>query len=162
VLLIGGGFALIWFGYFPMAADAPPPFPMERWAAKHMLNATIAREAPQPPYPFGPSTEDVEVAGANAYMTNCSVCHGSAGSDASNVSKGMYINAPQFAEHGVDDDPEGETYWKIEHGIRFTGMPSFKGALSEETIWQITYFLKRGTSNLPDDIDAIWHQPHGD
>jgi thiosulfate dehydrogenase len=162
VVLVLGGFAAVWFGYVPAAADAPPPFPLERWAAKHALSATIDREAPPAPYPFGPATDAVIVAGAKGYMTNCSVCHGSAGSDASNVSKGMYVPAPQFTKHGVDDDPEGETYWKIEHGIRFTGMPSFKGALTEEAIWQITYFLKRGTANLPTEANAIWHQPHSD
>ncbi len=161
VVLIAGAFATVWFGLMPAGADAPY-FPMEKWAANHMIDTTIDREAPQPPYPFGPSTDAIVLAGAKAYMTNCAVCHGSAGSDASNISQGMYVKPPQFTKHGVDDDPEGETYWKIEHGYRFTGMPSFKGALPEETIWQITYFLKRGMSNLPPEADAIWHQPHGD
>lgn len=161
VVLIAAAFATVWFAWMPVGADVPY-FPLERWAANHMIEATIGREAPQPPYPFGPSTDAIVTAGAKAYMTNCAVCHGSAGSDPSNISQGMYVKAPQFTKHGVDDDPEGETYWKIEHGYRFTGMPSFKGALSEETIWQITYFLKRGMSNLPPDADAVWHQPHGD
>lgn len=162
VLLLIGAFAAVWFGYVPAAADAPKPSPLERWAAHRSLDVTIDREAPQAPYPFGPVTDAVIVAGAKGYLANCSVCHGSAGSDASNVAAGLYISAPQFTKHGVDDDPEGETYWKIEHGIRFTGMPSFKGSLTEEQIWQITYFLKRGMSNLPSEADAIWHQPHGD
>jgi hypothetical protein len=34
--------------------------------------------------------------------------------------------------------------------------------MPEETIWQITYFLKRGANNLPPEADAIWHKPHGD
>jgi thiosulfate dehydrogenase len=155
-------FVAVWFGYVPAGADAPRPAGIERWAAHHSLDATIDREAAQPPYPFGPVTDAVIVAGAKGYMANCAVCHGSAGSEASNISKGLYVPAPQFTRHGVDDDPEGETYWKIEHGIRFTGMPSFKGNLSEEQIWQITYFLKRGMNNLPSAADVIWHTTHGD
>jgi mono/diheme cytochrome c family protein len=161
VIALVAGFVAVWFGFVPAAADTPP-FPGEKWAANRSLNATIAREAPQPPYSSGPATDAVIVAGAKGYMTNCSVCHGSAGSDASNISKGLYIRAPQFTKHGVDDDPEGETYWKIENGIRFTGMPSFKGSLTEEQIWQITYFLKRGTKDLPSAADIIWHGTHGD
>jgi mono/diheme cytochrome c family protein len=156
------GFVLVWFGYVPAAADAPGPFPGEKWAANHALDATIDREAPPAPYPFGPATDAVITAGAKLYIQNCAVCHGSAGSDESNVAKGLYIRAPQFTKHGVDDDPAGETYWKIEHGIRFTGMPSFKGTLTEEQIWQIAYFLKRGSADLPPAADAVWHQPHGD
>ena len=116
----------------------------------------------KPPYPYGPVTDATILAGAKLYIANCAVCHGSAGSEESNIAKGLYVPAPQFTKHGVDDDEEGETYWKIEHGIRFTGMPSFKDNLTEEQIWQITYFLKRGMSNLPAEADAVWHQPHGD
>jgi thiosulfate dehydrogenase len=161
VVLILGGVAVCWFALIPVGADAPK-FPLERRIANHMVDTTIAREAPAPPYPFGPATDATILAGAKLYMTNCSVCHGSAGSDPSLMGKGQYVRVPQFTKHGVDDDPEGETYWKIEHGYRFTGMPSFKGSLTEEQIWQITYFLKRGMSNLPTDADAVWHQPHGD
>jgi mono/diheme cytochrome c family protein len=61
----------------------------------------------------------------------------------------------------VSDDPAGETYWKIEHGIRFTGMPAFVGSLSEEQIWQIAYFLSHGMDKLPPAADAIWTGANG-
>jgi thiosulfate dehydrogenase len=164
VIVVGAVAALgaVWFGLMPAAADSPGFFPGEKWAAGHALDATIAREAPNEPYPFGPVTDATIVAGAKGYMANCAVCHGSAGSDESNIAKGLYVKAPQFPKHGVADDPAGDTYWKIEHGIRFTGMPAFKGNLTEEQIWQISYFLKHGTDNLPPKADAVWHQPHGD
>jgi mono/diheme cytochrome c family protein len=156
------GLAGVWFGLIPAAADAPRPSRFESWAAHHALAATIDREQPAPPYPYGPATDAVLLAGAKLYQSNCAVCHGSAGSPQSNIAKGLYVHAPQFTKHGVDDDPTGETYWKIEHGIRFTGMPSFKGALGEEQIWQIAYFLKRRAAELPPAAAAVWKQPHGD
>jgi thiosulfate dehydrogenase len=162
VVLAVGGFGLVWFGFAPIRADTPP-MPMEKWAANHALDTSVTRNAPPEPYPFGPVTTATLVAGAKAYMTNCSVCHGSAGSDPSTISKGMYVKPPQFTRHGgLPDDPAGETYYKIEHGIRFTAMPSFAGNLTEETIWQIAYFLAHGTKDLPPAADALWHQPHGD
>jgi thiosulfate dehydrogenase len=160
-IFVVGGLAAVWFGWMPAGADASP-FPLERRAAKRSLAATIAREQPQPPYPFGPATDAVILAGAKGYMANCAVCHGSAGSDESNIAKGQYVPAPQFTKHGVDDDLAGETYWKIENGIRFTGMPSFKKTLTDEQKWQIAYFLKHGMKNLPPAADAVWHQRHGD
>ena len=38
---------------------------------------------------------------------------------------GLYQKPPQLAKDGVEDDPDGVTYWKIAHGIRLTGMPAF-------------------------------------
>jgi thiosulfate dehydrogenase len=161
VVIFAGAFVLVWFGFVLARADVPP-LPGEKLIANHALDAAIAREEPQAPYPYGPVTDAVIVAGAKAYIANCAVCHGSAGSPQSNISKGMYIKPPQFTRHMPSDDPEGETYWKIEHGIRFTAMPSFKKTLDEPTIWAITYFIKHGTDNLPPEADAIWHQSHGD
>lgn len=162
VAIAAVAFVAVWFGFVPAAADAPKVWKLERTVAHMSLNATIAREAPKEPYPFGPVTDKTITAGAKLYIQNCAVCHGSAGSDESNIAKGLYVQAPQFTKHGVDDDEEGETYWKVEHGIRFTGMPAFKDLLTEEQIWQITYFLKRPSDKLPKEADAIWHQPHGD
>jgi mono/diheme cytochrome c family protein len=165
VVLVVAGFVAITFGYVPARADQSP-MPLERWAAHTSLDATIEREQPQPPYPYGPVTDATLVAGAKGYMANCSVCHGSGTGEPSNIAQGLYVAAPQFAKHGVDDDPTGETYWKIEHGIRFTGMPAFVGLLSEEQIWQIAYFLKNGTKTgavtLSPAVAKIWNQPHGD
>ncbi len=144
------------FGLVPATADVPPPA-LERTMAHTSLDATIARDAPQPPYPFA-SSDAAIVAGATLYTQHCAMCHGSADGKQTVLAKGLYIRPPQFAKHGVDDDPEGETYWKIEHGIRFTAMPSYKSNLSEEQIWQITYFLKNLPDRLPAEAQTQWHK----
>jgi mono/diheme cytochrome c family protein len=150
------GFAAIWFGMVPATADVPPPA-MEKWAAHTSLDATISRDAPKPPYPVA-SSDAAIVAGAKLYTQHCAMCHGAAENKPTVLAKGLYIEPPQFAKHGVDDDPEGETYWKIEHGIRFTAMPSYKGNLSEEQIWQIAYFLKNLPAHLPPEAQTEWHK----
>ncbi len=161
VAIAAVGILSVFMGWLPARADAPP-WPFEEKIAHISLDATIGREAPPPPYPYGPVTDATIASGAKLYMVNCSVCHGSGTGDASNVAQGMYVKAPQFAKHGVDDDPAGETYWKIEHGIRFTGMPAYAGLLTEEQIWQIAYFLGRSSDKLPPAAAAIWNGPHGD
>jgi len=145
-------------GRVPARADGPL-MPGERWASKTSLNATIRREAPKPPYPyFPPAQADID-RGARLYVQNCSVCHGTAHSTPNSVARGMGVKPPQFTKHGVDDDPEGETYWKIEHGIRFTGMPAYDTSLDEKSIWQIAYFLKKKPSELTGEAKAMWENP---
>lgn len=160
VVLALGGFLVMWFGLFPAGADTGY-FPMEKYLANHAVNAEIRREMPQPPYPYGPPTDETLAVGAKLYMQNCAVCHGSGDKPAAEpmLAKGQYVKPPLLSKHGVDDDPEGETYWKIEHGYRFTGMPAFKGMLTEEQIWQITYFLKRPADQLPAEAKKIWDEP---
>jgi thiosulfate dehydrogenase len=84
-----------------------------------------------------PPTEENLTAGLALYEKNCQVCHGGSDGAASSIARGLAPNAPQLAKDGVADDPEGETYWRIAHGIRFTAMPVFRETLSDGEIWQI-------------------------
>ena len=116
VLLV---FGAIETGAVPARADGGL-LPGEHWAANTSLNATIEREAPKPPYPAYATNADI-TDGARLYVQNCSVCHGTAHTTANAIARGLGVRPPQFAKHDVNDDPESETYWKIAHGIRFTG-----------------------------------------
>ena len=142
VLLAGllGAYLFIATGMMPANADAKPPA-LEKWAARKSLAAAIKREATTAPNPVAVSDANL-IAGVKLYAANCAACHGAADGAASNIAKGLYQHAPQLGKHPVDDDEEGETYWKIYHGIRMTGMPSYRATLSETQMWQITLFLK--------------------
>jgi thiosulfate dehydrogenase len=42
----------------------------------------------------------------------------------------------------VEDDPESFSFWKIKHGIQWTGMQSWKWTLTDQQIWFLALFLK--------------------
>jgi thiosulfate dehydrogenase len=76
---------------------------------------------------------------------------------ASPVARGEYPKPPQLAIDGVEDDPEGYSFWKIQHGIRWTGMPSWTDSLSDQRIWTLAPFLKH-MSKLPAAAQQAWQQ----
>jgi thiosulfate dehydrogenase len=137
----------------PANADAKPPA-IERWAAHASLHAAIRREAPKTPNPMALNDANL-LAGIKLYGQNCAVCHGAADGQPTNIASGLYQKPPQLAKDGVEDDPEGVTYWKIDHGIRFTGMPSFGAKFNDRQIWQLTLFLKHMDS-LPPTPQHAW------
>jgi hypothetical protein len=66
----------------------------------------------------------------------------------------MFPKPPQlFHGMGVTDDEAWETYWKVENGIRLTGMPGFKGRLSETQIWQVSVLVKNA-DKIPPSVKA--------
>ena len=140
-------------GAMPANADARPPG-LERWIARTSLRAAIQREAPKGDNPVQPTGANL-AAGLKTYVVNCAVCHGVADGNATNVAAGLYQRPPQFGAHGVEDDPPGVTYWKVYHGIRFTGMPSYAASLTDNQIWQVTAFLSN-MDQLPAAVDAQW------
>jgi mono/diheme cytochrome c family protein len=156
VLCLAAYLAII-TGHLPARADGPL-MPGEKWIAGTALKATIAREAPKPPYPYSPTDADIAY-GAKLYVQNCAVCHGTAHSTPNAIAQGLGVKAPNFAKHGVDDDPPGVTYWKIDHGIRFTGMPAFDRSLDQKSIWDVAYFLSKSPKELPPAARAIWENP---
>ena len=129
-------------GVIPAGADSGP-VPLEKWAARLSLHATLSQEAPNTPNPVQLTDANL-IAGIQLYGQHCAICHGTAdgNASASPVAKGEYPKPPQLATHGVEDDPEGATYWKINHGIRWTGMPAWGSTLSEQQMWTLALFLK--------------------
>ncbi len=43
----------------------------------------------------------------------------------------------------LTDDPVGVTYWKVQNGIRLSGMPSFGAILTDSERWQVSALLAR-------------------
>ena len=145
---------LLWLynGKVPVAV-ADPPLPEERTITQVPLNGRIQREMPPRP-PIDPDEHNL-VAGAHIYVEKCAVCHGYHGRPAA-IGQNMYPGAPQLWEKhhnsnvvGVSDDPPGETFWKVDNGIRLTGMPDFKTQLTNTEIWQVSVLLANADKPLP-------------
>ena len=144
-------------GVIPASADSGP-LPLEHWAARTSLRATLSRDAPKISNPV-PLTDTNLVAGIQLYAEHCAICHGTARGNASTspVAHGEFPPPPQLATDGVEDDPQGWTYWKIDHGIRWTGMPSWKGTLSSRDMWTLALFLKH-MDHLSPAAEQVWQE----
>ena len=151
-----GAYSLVQSGLIPANADAKPGR-LETWMARTSLDATLRRDAPKGQNPVA-LTEQNLLDGVHLFAQNCAVCHGSAKGAASPspIAKGLYQKPPQLATDGVEDDPEGVSFWKIKHGIRLTGMPSF-GTPSATQIWTLALFLKH-MDKLPPAVQQAWQQ----
>lgn len=138
-------------GQAPVATTAPP-MPFERRYAHIALDAYL-NKLPHPE-PQTPADETNYLAGAEVYKQNCAVCHGLPGEQRTAIAAGMFPKPPQLWHGtGVTDDEAWETYWKVENGIRMTGMPGFKGALTETQIWQVSVLLKNA-DKVPASVKA--------
>ena len=152
-----GAYSLLQSGLIPANADAKPGR-LETWMARTSLHATLRRDAPKDQNPVALTDQNL-IKGVHLFEQNCAVCHGSAKGDvsASPIAKGLYQKPPQLATNGVKDDPEGYSFWKIKHGIRLTGMPSFGYTLSDQQIWTLALFLKH-MDKLPLTVQQTWQQ----
>ncbi len=151
--IFGAAVVAVYAGIMPAGADSKP-FPGEKWAAGKSLHATLVRESKGVTNPLQ-ATDDNLLAGIKSYGQNCSICHGASDKKASTLAKGFYIEAPLLAKDGVEDDPDGVTFWKLKHGIRFSAMPAFGANLSDDKLWELALFLKH-MDKLSPAADAAW------
>jgi thiosulfate dehydrogenase len=147
LVLVGGVYYYFSSGMAPVAA-ADPPMPYEKQMANKALNAHIGKQnIATPPVP---GDEPNLVAGAKIYKEQCAVCHGLPDQPPPAVADAMYPHATlMFKGKGVSDDPPAESYWKAANGIRLSGMPAFKGVLTDTQLWQVAQ-LVASTDKLPD------------
>jgi mono/diheme cytochrome c family protein len=157
LLPVIGGYLYIKMGMMPVAT-ASAPLPMEEKIAKMALKARMAKD-PVKESPV-PADETNMTQGAHVYVENCAFCHGFAGQTASMAAKGMFPLPPQLLSHDemVTDDPAGKIYWKVENGIRLTGMPGFKDMLTPTQMWQVSQMLGHA-DKLPAPTQAALAKP---
>lgn len=147
LIVLAGVYFYFATGRAPVAT-AGPGMPLERKMAGMALHAYLDK-LPHPS-PQVPADEKNLMEGAKVYVGHCAVCHGLPGQAPTAIAEGMAPRPPQlFKGTGVTDDEEWESYWKAEGGIRMTGMPGFKGKLTETQIWQVVVLLKNADKISP-------------
>jgi thiosulfate dehydrogenase len=152
LLLTGAVYYYFASGMAPVAT-ADPAMPFEKKMASKSLDAHIDKaNVPTPPIP---ANEENFLAGASVYNDHCAWCHGLPNQDPPPISSNMYPHATSlFKGKGVTDDPPQESYWKASNGIRLSGMPSFKGTLTDTQLWQVALLVAHA-DQIPDSVRKL-------
>ena len=157
IVLFGVGLAIADLGFLPTSADATPPA-FETRMASSALDASMDRHAPRVNNPV-PVTDESLIDGAKIYTMNCAVCHGTMDYKPSALEHSMYPPPPQLLLDPLDD-PEWHIFYAVRTGVRYTGMPAWSKALSNEDMWKVTTFLSH-LDKLPPAVQTYWKNAYG-
>ena len=155
LILAALGFAML--GFFPTKADVPPP-QIERHFALSALDASMERHAPRVTNPLPPTDQNL-IDGIKLYTMNCALCHGGLDRKASTLENSFYPPPPNLVTD-PPDDPEWHIYYAIRTGVRYSGMPAWEKALSEQDIWKITSLLSH-MEKLPPGVQEYYKANFG-
>ena len=120
------------------------PSKIEEMLAKMAKDVVIPLEAANLKNPL-PADEQVIRQGQAMFLMACSICHGADGHARTDVGRGMYPPAMDLTSPHVQKWTDAEVFWIIQNGVRMTGMPSWKSAISETDTWKLVHFIH----NLP-------------
>lgn len=95
--------------------------------------------------------------GRSHFADHCASCHANDGSGATALGRGFYPPAPDMRQPATQELSDGELFWVIEHGIRFTGMPAWGTGTKEgeDASWRLVHFIRHLPALTDAEIDEM-------
>jgi mono/diheme cytochrome c family protein len=87
------------------------------------------------------------------FADHCAVCHANNGGGDTQINAGLYPPAPDMRLPDTQNLSDGELFFIIKNGIRFTGMPGWGG--SDEDNWKLVLFLRHLPALTPMELDFM-------
>jgi mono/diheme cytochrome c family protein len=119
------------------------PTAVEVALARNVRRLAIPANARSAQNPLLDSDEDLRAARLH-FADHCAVCHANDGSGDTTFGAGLYPKPPDLRLPPTQDLTDGELFWIIENGVRFTGMPAFAGPdhNSQTDSWKLVHFIR--------------------
>jgi mono/diheme cytochrome c family protein len=147
VLLAATALFAKWVLHDGLSARATPSR-LEAFLARRARRLALPRNAEELSNPVAASAEVHREARLH-FADHCAVCHGNDGSGDVAIGRGLYPKPPDLRGRHTQELSDGEIFWIIENGVRFTGMPAFGGASehggehgSGEDSWKLVRFIR--------------------
>jgi mono/diheme cytochrome c family protein len=128
------------------------PTRAEALVARELRHLSIPAGARALPNPVQAGPEVLSRA-MEHFADHCSTCHGNDGRGMTLIGRGLYPKPPDMTGAATQELSDGELYYIIENGVRFTGMPAFgeEPDNNEDTeTWDLVHFI-RHLPNMTDD-----------
>lgn len=134
------------------ACKASRPSSAEDQLASAAKKMTIGGKDLQNPTPDTPATIQT---GMEHFQHHCQICHGLDGHNTGvPFAAKMSPAVADLGDNDVQKYTDGQLKWIIENGIRFSGMPGWKGILDDNEMWAMVRFLRhlpaKGSQGIPD------------
>ncbi len=130
----------VYTGVYNIGADAPHTKPVY-WVIENLRDRSIAVRAKDIAVPSTLEDQKNVAVGAGLYAEMCSGCHLAPGMERTEISQGLYPQAPEL-RLGVDRSA-AEEFWVIKHGVKMTAMPAWGRTHGDDLIWDMVGFVRK-------------------
>jgi mono/diheme cytochrome c family protein len=126
------------------------PNSLESQIALRLRRLAVPKGAKQQKNPFSPSAELLTDARRH-FADHCASCHANNGSGNTQLGHSLYPRAPDMREPRTQSLSDGELYYIVHNGIRFTGMPAWGGDHDEDS-WKLVLFIRQLRQLEPSEL----------
>jgi hypothetical protein len=145
--IAAAAFALAGMGMFVMGSNGfsanQTPSAAERWFARKVRSAAVPSDARALANPVVNSPE-VQTEARAHWADHCAVCHSNDGSGQTPMGSKTYPPAPDMRLAETQQMTDGELFYIIQNGIRFSAMPAWGGGSGhdEQASWKLVLFIR--------------------
>ncbi|MCZ2078955.1 MAG: c-type cytochrome [Bryobacterales bacterium] len=138
-LCVSAGLWVYWFVTAHGFSAREKPTRLEAVLARHARRIASPPGARDLKNPVNPAPLAIAEA-RDHFADHCAVCHANDGSGRTQINAGLYPPAPDLRGADTLGLSDGELFYIIKNGIRFTGMPGWGG--EDEDNWKLVAFIR--------------------
>ncbi len=118
------------------------PSAAEAFIARRLRHLAIPRAGREAMNPVAASPE-VLMEAMEHFADHCAFCHANDGSGNTDIGKGLYPKPPDMKQAATQDLSDGELFYIIQNGVRFTAMPGFAtDGSQDQDSWKLVRFIR--------------------
>jgi mono/diheme cytochrome c family protein len=123
LLVAAAALSVVWMLHAGVSTRREPSA-IERFIALRLRHLAIPASARERVDPL-PASPDVIQEGLEHFADHCAICHANDGSGDTEIGRGLYPKAPDMRKEATQSLSDGELFYIIQNGVRFTGMPAW-------------------------------------
>lgn len=151
-LCLAVGFWMYWFVTAHGFSAREKPSKLEAFLARHARRIASPAGARELKNRVSPTPLAIAEA-RDHFADHCAICHANDGSGKTQINDGLYPPAPDLREHDTQGLSDGEIFYIIKNGIRFTGMPGWGG--EDEENWKLVLFIRHLPKLTPKELELM-------
>jgi mono/diheme cytochrome c family protein len=152
VLLLG---AVLWLSGLARhcCGARQTPSETETALARRLRSWSMPSDARQRRNPLTGSPELLQES-ARHFADHCASCHGNDGSGNTEMGRNLFPPAPDMHRAATQELSDGELYYIIHNGVRWTGMPAWgePGNDNDQDSWKLVLFIRHLPGLTPAEI----------
>jgi mono/diheme cytochrome c family protein len=156
VLIVAAGAAGLLYARATGFSARTTPGRLEASAARWVRHWAIPREFQNMPNTV-PKTAQAVNDGMAHFADHCATCHANDGSGDTVMGLGLFPPAPDMRKSATQSMTDGELFYIIEHGVRFTGMPAWGSDNPADAAvgWQLVHFIRHLPHLSPAELQRM-------
>ncbi|MGB0911225.1 MAG: c-type cytochrome [Nitrospirales bacterium] len=121
--------------------------------ARHWATPSDLRDAKNPI----PSEPKYLAEALHHFADHCASCHANDGSGKTPMGPNFYPPVPDLRDQVIQSMSDGELFYVIHYGVRFTGMPAWGNGEPEKDTesWKLVHFIRHLPNITPQEIATM-------